>query len=316
MNISFQLKQLILGIKPIPHEAKNEFFVDGSRWRLTKRYHPIEHIATGGNSTVILALDQKKKKHVAVKQIPVMNDASLYYDSVRELLAMWYLRDSEHAVSILGLETDWDSSGHLEHIYVVMKYFPMDLRLYIDEYGNELDVKDVMGRIVRAIAEMGIKHGMVHRDLKPGNILVDFDDDGKLSEVKLADFGSVFFLPHSTLTTGNRVGLAKYESKMTDPLTSYITTTNYRAPEILSCPNDYIIFPVDVNERLDLKEKYLNGEDISARNWFCNALDLWSLGCIYEQLDPTKRVYPGLMKILHDENPERDLIKVMYLTIL
>jgi serine/threonine protein kinase len=64
--------------------------------------------------------------------------------------------------------------------------------------------------------------GVLHRDLKPGNILVSKD-----CQLRITDFGLARFMDEKTIAGDNKVG----------PMTQYVVTRWYRPPELLLAPN-------------------------------------------------------------------------------
>jgi len=114
---------------------------------------------------------------------------------------------------------------HLEEngkpcLYLVFEYLTTDLKKYMDRNGRgtnfPLDpviVKSVMYQLLKGTAHMH-KHGVMHRDLKPQNLLVD--DSTQHPLVKVAD-----------------LGLGRHFSVPIKAYTHEIVTLWYRAPEVL-----------------------------------------------------------------------------------
>jgi serine/threonine protein kinase len=112
----------------------------------------------------------------------------------------------------------------IDCLYLVFEYVQYDLKKYLRSLKtppSETTVKKMVYQIIQAI-DYCHSHRVMHRDLKPQNILVD--EEGN---IKLADFGlaRAFGIPIKTLT-------------------HEVVTLWYRAPEILLCQRAYST-PVD-----------------------------------------------------------------------
>jgi len=110
-------------------------------------------------------------------------------------------------------------------LYLVFEYLDQDLKKYMDMCGKNLHhmlVKSYLQQLIKGIAHCH-SHRVLHRDLKPQNLLID-----KKGVLKLADFGlaRAFGVPVRTYT-------------------HEVVTLWYRAPEILLGGKQYST-PVDV----------------------------------------------------------------------
>jgi tRNA A-37 threonylcarbamoyl transferase component Bud32 len=174
---------------------------------LAKRYRLDRRLAHGGMSEVWVATDTILDRQVAVKLLK----ASLADDPVvverfrREAVAAAGL-NHPYIVSIYDTVEDAGREA------VVMELVPgRSLRSLLDE-RHRLSVDDtlVIGRAVAAALDHAHRAGLVHRDVKPGNVLVT--PEGR---VKLTDFGIAKALEqrHEDLTAENvMMGTAKYLS--------------------------------------------------------------------------------------------------------
>ena len=119
---------------------------------------------------------------------------------------MKFLRE---AYATAGLEHDnivrFGDSGHeAGHWYIILEYFPsLSLREILEERGI-MPVAEVMAisRQVVSALEYAHKRRLLHRDIKPGNILVD--DEGR---VKVVDFGLAKRLVDSAFTSNTTTGM-------------------------------------------------------------------------------------------------------------
>lgn len=154
---------------------------DGSLGRLG-HYEVLEVIGRGAFGTVLRAFDEKLERIVAIKVLaPEMAATSPARKRfLREAKTSAQIRH-ENVVSIYSVEEE-------PIPYLVMEYIPgKTLQQRLEEKGP-LELPDVL-RLGKQIADgLAAAHaqGLIHRDIKPGNILLE----GGLDErVKITDFG-------------------------------------------------------------------------------------------------------------------------------
>lgn len=172
--------------------------------RINGRYKIVQPIGAGGMANVYLAEDLILEREVAVKvmRYDFRNDESSIRRFKREALASTELIHP-NIVSIYDVGQD-------ENPYIVMEYVKgTDLKQYIHEnypipYKKTLDI---MNQILSAV-EYAHQNGLIHRDLKPQNILIDDDD-----HVKITDFGIAVALSQNSITqTNSLLGSVHYIS--------------------------------------------------------------------------------------------------------
>ncbi len=148
-------------------------------------------------ANVYLAEDIILQRKVAVKilRLDLQNESQTQARFQREALATSEL-SHPNIVSVLDVGTDHGLP------YMVMEYVDgPDLKDYIRE-NSPLDLREViqiMDQILSAVA-LAHKHNVIHRDLKPQNILMD-----KRGNIKIADFGIAVALNQSSITQTNSV---------------------------------------------------------------------------------------------------------------
>ena len=169
------------------------------------RYKIISLLGEGGMANVYLAEDIILKRKVAVKvlRLDLQKDPQTIQRFQREALSISEL-SHPHIVSIFDVGSD-----HNRH-YLVMEYVDgPDLEEYIQK-NNPIPVKtviNIMDQILDAMA-LAHRHNVIHRDLKPQNILLD-----KKGNVKIVDFGIAVALNQSTMTqTNTAMGSVHYMS--------------------------------------------------------------------------------------------------------
>ncbi len=164
---------------------------------LGKRYQITEKIDTGGMSTVYKALDFNLKRYDAVK---ILKEE---YSSNPEFVEKF----RQEANSVAGLNHpnivsiyNVGSEGNLQ--YIVMEFVRgRTLKKIINEKGRlfqdqVINYSEQIGR--------GLQHahlnGIIHRDIKPQNIMITDDD-----RVKVTDFGIAKSSESSTITNSGRI---------------------------------------------------------------------------------------------------------------
>jgi beta-lactam-binding protein with PASTA domain/aminoglycoside phosphotransferase (APT) family kinase protein len=169
------------------------------------RYELGEEIGRGGMADVYLAHDRLLDRRVAVKVLlpEFASDATNVERFRREARAAAGL-SHPHIVSVY----DWGEEDDTP--FIVMEYVPGEtLRTILQSYGRlaPMDAARIAAEIADALS-FAHAHGVVHRDVKPGNVLVT-----PQGQVKVADFGIARAETGEPLTkTGAVLGTATYFS--------------------------------------------------------------------------------------------------------
>ncbi|TQM78895.1 serine/threonine protein kinase [Saccharothrix saharensis] len=167
---------------------------------LADRYQLIEPIGIGGMAEVHRAWDTVLRRHVAIKVFQPGFDpaaAQRFDNEVRVLAGLSH----PALVSVYDADTKADTpfvvlrliEGRTLHDRLVLGSLPLD------------DARRLGARLADALAHVHA-HDLVHRDVKPANILLDREDDAYL-----ADFGLAHLTGATRLTRTNQlVGTAAY----------------------------------------------------------------------------------------------------------
>ena len=171
---------------------------------LPDRYRNPERIARGGMGEVYRAEDRDLARLVAVKLLSdrFADDDAIRGRFTREALAVARLSNAPHTVTI------FDVGDHEGRPYIVMEYLPGGSLADRLEGGGAQPLGRSLGWLAQAAAALDAAHanGIVHRDIKPGNLLLD--DEGR---VKVADFGVASAADLGSFTeAGTVVGTAGY----------------------------------------------------------------------------------------------------------
>lgn len=174
---------------------------------LLGKYKLLDHLGTGGMSSVYLAEHLLMQRRVAIKVLPKdrVEDSSYLARFHREAQAAAAL-DHRNIVRAY----DVDNEGNLH--YLVMEYVEgRDLQRIVHDDGP-LDYA-VAADYTRQAAE-GLAHahsaGLIHRDVKPANLLVDQNDVVKLLDLGLARFNDGNLASLTVTHQENVLGTADY----------------------------------------------------------------------------------------------------------
>lgn len=161
------------------------------------QYQLVEQIGKGGMATVYKAFQPGLNRYVAVKVLPpyYAHEAGFAERFTREAQAIAHL-DHPHILPI----HDFGRQGEIS--YLVMKYVPAGtLRDRLGQPLAPLEAVELIEQIAGAL-DFAHQRGILHRDVKPGNILID-----NQGWTYLSDFGLAKIVESSVQLTGSGVGV-------------------------------------------------------------------------------------------------------------
>jgi eukaryotic-like serine/threonine-protein kinase len=169
------------------------------------RYRIEGRLGVGGMSTVQLAFDQRLERYVAIKLLAehLADDPTFVSRFRREALAAARL---VHPNIVQVFDFGFDE-GHHQH-FIVMEHVSGHSCAELLRDRGHLDVDQAVEIVCQGCRGLDYAHrnGVVHRDVKPGNLLVSDTD-----VVKLADFGIARATDQSSITqVGSVLGTAAY----------------------------------------------------------------------------------------------------------
>ena len=175
-----------------------------------ERYNRQELLGSGSYGSVYRAIDKETNNTVAIK---LMKHKFSTWKECLELWELKTLRKLSHP-SIIKLK---QVVRLKEQVFLIFEYMEQSLSKLIKTTTSILTEKKISDLMFQILSGLKYAHhnGIIHRDLKPDNFLITNDI------IKVADFG-----------------LAR-SVKTNQPLTEYVGTRWYRAPEILLHLNDY-----------------------------------------------------------------------------
>ncbi len=179
------------------------------------RYQLLRQMDAGGMATIYEAIDTRLDRRVAVKimHAHLAQDEQFVERFIREAKAAAAL---SHPNIVAVQDQGWNQSG-IPAVFIVMELVDgHTLREYLNERGK-IGVTDGIKFLLPVLSALGAAHrlGIVHRDVKPENILVS-----KEGRIKITDFG---------LAKGALIG-----STMTAESSVILGSVSYLSPEQVS----------------------------------------------------------------------------------
>jgi tRNA A-37 threonylcarbamoyl transferase component Bud32 len=203
---------LPLGVAGVP-DVSAVSDTSGSALVLCGRYRVLERVGRGGMADVYAAEDEVLGRPVAVKVFRV--DAATGAEGRRIDAESRMLASFTHP----GLVTVYDAGtcvvgGELSPFMVMELVNGPSLRRCLDDGPLGPEPTALLGAELAAALVHVHARGIVHRDVKPANILLTTNPgDGARASVKLADFGIARAVEAARLTTdGSTIGTANYLS--------------------------------------------------------------------------------------------------------
>uniref|UniRef100_A0A7S3VUG5 cyclin-dependent kinase n=1 Tax=Dunaliella tertiolecta TaxID=3047 RepID=A0A7S3VUG5_DUNTE len=239
-------------------------------------YEKLEKIGEGTYGKVYKARDINTGKLVALKKTRLeMEEEGVPSTTLREVSLLLMLSESNHVVKLIAVE-------HVEEngkpcLYLVFEYLSTDMKKWMDRNGRgpahplpKPAIKSLTYQLIKGLAHCH-KHGVMHRDLKPQNLLVD----DSIMCCKIAD-----------------LGLGRAFSIPIKSYTHEIVTLWYRAPEVLLGSTHYST-PVDM-----WSVGCIFAELVRKTPLFPGDCELQQLLHIFKLLGtPNEEVWPGVSKL-------------------
>jgi serine/threonine protein kinase len=196
-------------------KLNHSFLVYDIKFTVDARYKPWKPIGRGAYGCVCSALDQKHNRKVAIKK--VTNAFEDLIDAKRILREIKLLRHFNHE-NVVGIRDLVEPKGKakLEDIYIVSDLMDTDLHKVIYS-KNTLSNEHIQYFVYQMLRGLKYIHSadVIHRDLKPPNLLVNENCDLKICDL----------------------GLARGVNDQVE-MTEYVVTRWYRAPEVM-CAAEY-----------------------------------------------------------------------------
>lgn len=268
----------------------------GVPFHVPKRYTFLRELGIGAYGCVALARDEELDTNVAIKKVTrVFERDVLARRALREVAILRHMLKNQNCTALIDFDTTFID---FSEIYLVLSASEADLSQIIrsGQSLSDAHLQYFAAQLLRGVRHMHAAN-IIHRDLKPGNLLVNAD-----CALFICDFGlarafetqtesstsshaeSVNDLPNvdgqpSVKQPSSGGGDAQSEAASAEPLsvrtsrlefpggplTEYVSTRWYRAPEIM----------------------------LGFRNGYGAEIDMWSVGCILAELASGKPLFDG-----------------------
>ncbi|KAH9965035.1 kinase-like domain-containing protein, partial [Lactifluus volemus] len=216
-------------------------------FHLEKRWKLVREMGSGAYGVVISAADEISGETVAIKMVTrIFGKTSLAKRALRELTLLRHFSNHENITGLIDVDCIAESFNEISPLN---NPFAKKADLHqIIKSGQTLTNEHVQYFTYQILRGMKYVHSasVVHRDLKPGNLLVNSD-----CELKICDFGL-------------SRGFDSTPEEGTSPMTEYVATRWYRAPEVMLALRKY-----------------------------GTAIDVWSIGCILAELLLGRPLFKG-----------------------
>nr|KAF6315896.1 cyclin dependent kinase 18 [Pipistrellus kuhlii] len=203
--------------KPLSRMSRRASLSDIGFGKL-ETYVKLDKLGEGTYATVFKGRSKLTENLVALKEIRLEHEEGAPCTAIREVSL---LKNLKHA----NIVTLHDLIHTERSLTLVFEYLDSDLKQYLDHCGNLMsmhNVKIFMFQLLRGLAYCH-RRKILHRDLKPQNLLIN----GR-GELKLADFG-----------------LARAKSVPTKTYSNEVVTLWYRPPDVLLGSTEYST-PIDM----------------------------------------------------------------------
>ncbi|KAI6125445.1 kinase-like protein [Pisolithus croceorrhizus] len=187
----------------------------GKAFHVEKRWKLVREMGSGAYGVVVSATDQISGETVAIKLVTrIFEKLQLAKRALREITLLRHFSNHENITGLIDMDAIYPD---FQEIYIFMEDSTADLHQIIKS-GQTLTNEHVQYFLYQVLRGMKYIHSasVIHRDLKPGNLLVNSD-----CELKICDFG---LSRGFDSTPDEHIG---------SQLTEYVATRWYRAPEIM-----------------------------------------------------------------------------------
>ena len=201
----------LLKLKPLSRNSRRASMSELGYGKI-ESYNKLDKLGEGTYATVYKGQSTINGSFVALKEIRLEHEEGAPCTAIREVSL---LKQLKHA----NIVTLHDIIYTEKSLTLVFEYLEKDLKQYMDDCNNIMSIKNVKLFLFQLLRGLSYCHAkqILHRDLKPQNLLIN-----QKGELKLADFG-----------------LARAKSIPTKTYSNEVVTLWYRPPDVLLGSTDY-----------------------------------------------------------------------------
>ena len=179
--------------------------------KMHKKYEVLGVVGEGAYGIVYKCRNKETDKYVAIKKFKEIEDKLVQKTMKRELKMLQMLKH-ENVVDFQ------EAFIYKENLFLVFEYVEKNLLEVLEKYPEGLNPKLIRSFVFQMCKAVHYLHtkNIIHRDVKPENLLVDEN-----MNLKLCDFGFA-----------RKISLND-ENNNVDAMTDYVATRWYRSPELL-----------------------------------------------------------------------------------
>ncbi|KAG1808595.1 kinase-like domain-containing protein [Suillus subaureus] len=189
----------------------------GKMFHVEKRWKLVREMGSGAYGVVVSAVDEISGETVAIKLVTrIFDKVQLAKRALREVTLLRHFSSHENITGLIDVDAISPDFQEILRLEPCAEPLAADLHQIIKS-GQHLSNEHVQYFLYQILRGMKYVHSaaVIHRDLKPGNLLVNSD-----CELKICDFGL-------------SRGFGSAPDEQVGHLTEYVATRWYRAPEIM-----------------------------------------------------------------------------------
>ena len=249
--------------------SKRTFTISGVKFEIEDRYEFIKQIGIGSYSIVCSCFDKKESRNVAIKKVTnAFDDKNDARRILREIKLLRFF-DHENLITLLDVPKQENHSS-FNDVYIITDLMETDLHrvIYSRQELSDDHIQYFIYQILRGTLYFHSAN-VIHRDLRPANILANKNCDLKICDLGLdhgpikEDDNSVKKLIDDPSLPVELTNEMIYDDSKRE-LNEKLIGRWYRAPEVILSPDDYT-----------------------------KAVDIWSIGCIFAELLGRQPLFPG-----------------------
>ena len=285
---------------------------------IVEKYRPIKVLGSGSYGLVIQAENLKTHELVAVKKITgLFENLNTAKRILRETILLRFLRN-QFIVQLLDIEYNEKDPNT---IFLIFECISSDLEKIIKS-NKQYTIEQIKKIIYQILCGLKYIHScsVLHRDIKPGNILIDSNENIKICDFGLArsminsyeDFKEITTIEDKIIMNGQKNREILKENYLRSNSTNILHLTN-----ALKIENQKLKESPQSKNRPYIKIKdyrnlhysthvvtrwYRAPELILVEQNYCSKIDIWSLGCVFGELmmmikensfEERKPLFPG-----------------------